>query len=192
MLKCYIYNANSERFTLMAGIKNSLVAGLLKRWLKESGITQAQLAIEEEVTQVVISRQLSGQESIPLDRVKKIIKLTNPPPSELAKISRFLPSKNSTQYQRDMIDMHSALDSIGWDQDLYILLLNWIDIPQREKSLYITPLLSYIDKEAELADEEYKKVLKRVPTKKMILGSKVVEVPVRNKKGLIPDPDSDR
>ena len=138
----------------MAGIKNLTVANLLKKWLKEAGITQVQLAMDEGVTQVVISRQLSAQESIPLDRIKKIIKLTNPPPDELAFINYFVPAESnaSSDGVTTIADMHDVINSIGVDEELYQLLCDWPDIPREQKDLHIAPLLDYMNK---MADDAY-------------------------------------
>ena len=173
----------------MAGIKNLTVANLLKKWLKDAGITQVQLAMEEGVTQVVISRQLSGQESIPIDRIKKIIKLTNPAPDELAFIDYFVPAESTASSDgTTMVDMHDAINSIGVDDELYMLLLEWPDIPREQKDLHITPLLDYMRRMADEADKEFMKNIKHLPKKTVMLGKRRYRVPIRDGKGLIPDP----
>ena len=174
----------------MAGIKNLTVANLLKKWLKEAGITQVQLAMDEGVTQVVISRQLSAQESIPLDRIKKIIKLTNPPPEELAFINYFVPAESTASSDgTTIVDMHDAINSIGVDEELYLLLLDWPDIPREQKDLHIAPLLDYMNKMEEDAFKEYKKNIKNLPCRTVVLGKRKCRIPIRDKNGLIPDPN---
>lgn len=127
----------------MAGIKNKEVCALLKKWLRNHGTTQEVLATRYKVTQPVISRQLSGMESIPEERIQDIIDLTNPPESEIEQMNNLLAHEDPASCPvRDKTKLSRALVSAyGDDIILQTLLWYWKDITDSDIKKYVTPLI---------------------------------------------------
>jgi len=172
----------------MAGIKQPAVAALLKSWLKRSCITQAQLAEKEQVSQVVISRQLSGYESIPFDRIKRIIELTKPSKDELALIDRYLPNTSGEEYKQNINELHHLVDVIGGnDPDLADLLFFWPDIPKKIRQLHIKPIIDWCMQEYQRALEEGQELAKKSRNFSQVLtsekGNLTLVVPIRDNRG---------
>ena len=80
----------------MDNSKHQKICSLLKKWLRNHGITQEVLATRYKVSQSVISRQLSGKESIPEERIQDIINLTNPPDAEIELMNTLLTGESSS------------------------------------------------------------------------------------------------
>ena len=127
----------------MVSIKNREVCALLKKWLRDSGATQEILAARYKVSQSVISRQLSGKESIPEDRIQDIIDFTNPPESEIEQMNNLLAGESpSVSLMRDKTKLSRALvNAYGDDIILLTLLWHWKDITDADIKRYITPLI---------------------------------------------------
>ncbi len=126
----------------MAGIKNKEVCKLLKKWLSNSGTTQSILANRYKVTQPVISKQLSGQESIPIERIQDIIDITNPPPKEIDMMNRYLKNSGNDSYLRDKTGiMRALINAYGDDLLLMAILWNWKDVTCKDVEKYILPMM---------------------------------------------------
>ena len=127
----------------MAGIKNKKVCALLKKWLQNSNVTQNILAERYKVTQPVISKQLSGQESIPEERIQDIIDITNPPQSDISLMNEILSHEDQpVMTLRDKTSTSRALiNAYGEDLMLEVLLWHWKDVTNDDIKKYILPLI---------------------------------------------------
>lgn len=127
----------------MDSIKNKKICSLLKKWLRNYGATQEMLAARYNVSQPVISRQLSGKESIPEERIQDIITFTNPPEAEIEQMNSLLNGdtpnislvSDKTKLSRTLVNAY------GDDIILLTLLWYWKDITDIDIKKYITPLI---------------------------------------------------
>ena len=127
----------------MDNSKHQKICSLLKKWLRNHGITQEVLATRYKVSQSVISRQLSGKESIPEERIQDIINLTNPPDAEIELMNTLLTGESSsTSIVSDKNKLSRTLvNAYGDDIILLTLLWYWKNITDSDIKKYITPLI---------------------------------------------------
>lgn len=123
----------------MAGVKNAAIAARLRRWVTESGMTQASLAKALGIDPSVLSKQLRGLESIPLPRVSRLAKLLSVPPDELTKVESMLLSdtgkpSSAKRFRRAALDKASRkLNDIGPDGLLLELLAVWEGLNRKQR-----------------------------------------------------------
>lgn len=109
MLKCYIYNANSERFTLMAGIKNHEIAAILREWLDTARVSQAEAARQLHITPPVLWRQLEARDSMPLSRIEQFVNLWSPSDAETTRLESALNEFLSPNIRNTSFDCERCL-----------------------------------------------------------------------------------
>ena len=109
ILKCYIYNANNERFTQMAGIKNHEIAAILREWLDSARVSQAEAARQLHITPPVLWRQLEARDSMPLSRIEQFVNLWSPSDAETTRLESALNEFLSPNIRNTSFDCERCL-----------------------------------------------------------------------------------
>lgn len=137
----------------MAGIKNFEIATILRNWLYVKHISQAKAARLLNVNPSVLSRQLQGKESIPYDRIEKMIKLFSPCQEETDKINSLLDLYNRIDHnteQSSKVRMHGLINFHSEDKILAALLEVWPEDQKDKIELLSLANSIYLRNEARL------------------------------------------
>lgn len=134
----------------MSGLKNEMVCSYLRKWLKDAKITQTKLSIELKVSQSLLSRQLLGKESIPMDRIEQIIAKTNPPEDEYKKVLDILSQKKI--YSSLQLEMQKTLNELGPDTLLFELLQIWLELTIEERKT-VREIIAAVNKRIDERDK---------------------------------------
>lgn len=139
----------------MSGIKNAEISKILKGWIAKSKYSQAKIAGELGVSPSIFSRQLSGRESFPFERIKKLAEMLAPPREEVVRLNAILTAAHEEKtpaIKRHYMDMiNTTVDEIGPDGLLSQVLFEWLHYSKGQKIALITQASKIAE-----SPEEYK------------------------------------
>lgn len=137
----------------MSGIRNETICAYLRRWIRNSKITQLALAKDLGISQSLLSRQLLCKETIPLHRIEEIIKKTSPPDDEYKKVLDLLAEKKDRS--EISLEIHNHIKDIGPDKLLLCVLNLWSCFTIEERKTIAQFLDSVEDRiKKEVCEEE--------------------------------------
>ncbi len=117
------------------------ISNLLKKWLKEAGVTQTDLSKRLGISQSFVSRILSGRERISNEHIKTIKELTAPSNEDCMEFDRLM-SKLDKNDESLVKMMHMYIDVIGGDGVLALLISCWPIITETQRERFVSPLVS--------------------------------------------------
>lgn len=112
----------------MAGVKDYEIASILRNWLYIKHLSQLKAAKMLNVNPSVLSRQLQGKESIPYERINKMIELFSPCPEETERINSLLEPHKKIDNVESLLKENYILRLIGnhaYDHWLAALIEIW-------------------------------------------------------------------
>lgn len=122
----------------MNGIKDRNVASFLKKRVEQSEFTQADLARQLEIAQSVLSRQLQGKESIPIERITQLTELLKLPSEEVSQLNAMIVTEHdentSTDFKQAALRASLVtVEMIGPDGLLLEILKSWYNYDRETK-----------------------------------------------------------
>ena len=144
----------------MSGILDKDIAAQLKKWVEKSKYSQEELAKLLHISGAMLSRQLNGIDSIPVDRMQKIMDFIQPPQEEVHKFNAIHHSnheKNSADFRNMAFKLNqSTVRQIGADGLLLTVLQYWCGFDRYQKVKMLEQVFKIAD-EGKQIEESSKK-----------------------------------